>query len=483
MWWTLRFAMTICRKNRLTILTVTIIVMICGYALTLSTLFNISANATSIHSSPQSMAQQGSQESPASTAMQRQLTLVAVVDDQGDPPRLLDWLFQPAIEELKRRHPDLNITLDYRPIPYQNLHEQLSNAMTNQTGIDIVTVDYIWLGEFVEKGYLTDLTENVQEWGRQEEWYSSNWAGGVYNNQVYGIWTMADVRGIWYWKDMLAQAGVDPNSLRTWDGYISAAKKLNSVLLGQGIEGIHLTGAGHSPDAWYPYLWMQGGEIIKQKEGHPTRGIYWFPGFNDTEGIRALEFIKEQIDAGIEPQREHFWGKEFLDRKFAVMLEAMQHHVNSIGLNTTEQKEAFEQKVGFFPTFPVPNLNNSGSTLLGGWLLGVPQTSANKGLAWELITIILDPEIMTPFHAKYGGLPTQIPIGNGPYAQELDETIPYFDELISMLSIARARPNIPEYPQIEAHIREAINQVYNGTRQPEEALDEAAAKSAEALGW
>jgi multiple sugar transport system substrate-binding protein len=282
---------------------------------------------------------------------------------------------------------------------------------------------------------------------------------------------------------MLMQANVDPDSLRSWDGYISAASKLNSVLQGQGIQGVHLVGADHSPGLWYPYLWMQGGEIIKQKEGHPTKGVYWFPAFNGTEGVRALSFIKKQIDAGVEPQEEHFWGKEFLDRKFAVMLEALQHHVNSIGLNTTEEKEAFEETVGFFPTFPVPSLNNSGSTLLGGWLLGVPQTSTNKDLAWELITIILEPEIMAPFHVKYGWLPTQIPIGNGPYTQDLNETIPYFEELISTLSIARARPNIPEYPQIEEDILAAINQVYNGTKQPEEALDEAAAKSAEALGW
>jgi maltose-binding protein MalE len=72
---------------------------------------------------------------------------------------------------------------------------------------------------------------------------------------------------------------------------------------------------------------------------------------------------------------------------------------------------------------------------------------------------------------------------NGPYAQDLSNTIPYYDELISMLSIARARPNIPEYQQISEYILEAINEVYNGTKQPQEALDEAAAKSAEALGW
>jgi hypothetical protein len=77
--------------------------------------------------------QQESQQNPVSAAQRRQVTLVAVVDDQGEPPRLMEWLFRPALDELKSRHPDLNITLDYRPIPYQSLHQEFSNAMDNQS--------------------------------------------------------------------------------------------------------------------------------------------------------------------------------------------------------------------------------------------------------------------------------------------------------------------------------------------------------------
>jgi multiple sugar transport system substrate-binding protein len=47
---------------------------------------------------------------------------------------------------------------------------------------------------------------------------------------------------------------------------------------------------------------MLGGDILKQKNGHPTKGIYYYPAFNGTEGVRALSFIKAQIDAGIKPQ-------------------------------------------------------------------------------------------------------------------------------------------------------------------------------------
>jgi multiple sugar transport system substrate-binding protein len=419
---------------------------------------------------------------PVSIAAQkRQVTLTAILDDQGDPPRAMKMWFQPALEELRARHPDIDIKLDYRPVPYLNLRVQLLKAMVNQTPIDLIDVDQIWLGEFVQKGFLTDITNRTQSWGRESDWYPASWAAGLYNQKVYGINPYVDVRGMWYWKDLLNKAGVNPDSLGTWDGYIASAKKLNAILRPQGIEGVHLVGVNHSPDIeFYPYLWMQGGDLIKQKSGHPTKGTYWFPAYNSTKGVKALGFIKAQIDAGVKPQRQHFWGKEFLDRKFAVMLEALQNHVH---LNTTEQIQAFEQKVGFLPMFPVPNISHNSATLMGGEEFSIPKTSRNKDLAWELITTILQPKIMVPYHIKYGLLPTQISIGNGHYAPLLNQTIPYYHQLVSMLSIARTRPNIPEYPQIAEDIRQAIEQIYNGTKEPKQALDEAAAKSSKALGW
>src|SRR5918911_1328007 len=367
----------------------------------------------------------------------RQVTITTILDDEGDPPRALEMFYQPALQDLRARHPDLDIKLDYRPIPYLNLRAQFLKTMTNQTPVDIMTVDQLWLGEFVQKGFVTDITNRTYSWGRESEWYPANWASGIYNHKVYGILPYTDVRGLWYWKDLLNKSGVDPNSLKTWDGYIASAKKLNAALRPLGIEGIHLTGANHSPDLWYPYLWMLGGKIMKERDGHPTKGTYWFPAYNSSAGVIAMEFIKAQIDAGIKPQKQHFWGKEFLDRKFAVMLEALQHHVH---LNTTAQIQDFENKVGFLP-FPVPDESYHSSTLMGGWLFSIPVASKNKDLAWELVREVLEPKMIAPWLAKYGYLPTQIPIGQGPFSGILNQSIPYYSQLISMVSEAGSRPS------------------------------------------
>jgi hypothetical protein len=65
----------------------------------------------------------------------------------------------------------MDIQLDYWPIPCLKLHSLFLAAMCNQTHIDIMTVDRIALGQSIEKGFLTDLTDNTNNWGRQKEWY------------------------------------------------------------------------------------------------------------------------------------------------------------------------------------------------------------------------------------------------------------------------------------------------------------------------
>ena len=49
--------------------------------------------------------------------------------------------------------------------------------------------------------------------------------------------------------------------------------------------------------------------------------------------------------------------------------------------------------------------------------------------------------------------------------------------------IGHSIPSIHEYPQIADHIRQALDEVFYGLKQPKQALDDAAVKSAKVLGW
>jgi multiple sugar transport system substrate-binding protein len=55
--------------------------------------------------------------------------------------------------------------------------------------------------------------------------------------------------------------------------------------------------------------------------------------------------------------------------------------------------------------------------------------------------------------------------------------------MLSLIEFGRGRPTIPEYPSIAGDIRQAINEVQYGIKEPKQALDDAAVKSAKTLGW
>jgi multiple sugar transport system substrate-binding protein len=425
-------------------------------------------------------------ENVGGTEDDNEITITVLFNEIVTRPNAGKLLIDKALETL-RNETDSKINVNYIEFKSDNsTRDEITRLLSNQTPIDIITLDQIWLGEFAQKGLLTDLSNYTEkQWDRngQEEWYFQNWEGGKYQSGIYGIWAWTDVRGIWYWKDLLQKAGVDPNLLKTWDGYVEASKKLNHVLRPEGIEGTHLVGAAHSPDLWYPYLWMLGGEILQQKAGHPTKNVYWFPAFNSSEGVRAMEFIKLQVDSGIKPQKEHFWGNEFLDRKFAVMIEGSWMPTRALSKMHSISPQDFEERVGFLPMFPIPNEGNQTSTLMGGWELAIPTASHHKDLAWKLISLMLEPDNLAPWLVEHRLLPTQVTIGEGESRFNASYSYPYYDEMVSAIPFGGARPNIPEYPQIAHYINEALNEVYNGTMDPKEALDDAAAKSALILGW
>jgi multiple sugar transport system substrate-binding protein len=107
-------------------------------------------------------------------------------------------------------------------------------------------------------------------------------------------------------------------------------------------------------------------------------------------------------------------------------------------------------------------------------------------LAWELIEAILEPDTLGPWIQEYGYLPTQIPLGQGLILNQSASELPYYDTLISMIPFGNIRPSIPEYPIIAGHINEAIHRIYSSNATNSSIgtiLNEAALKSASALGW
>src|SRR5919198_79042 len=83
-----------------------------------------------------------------SSAQKQKIVLTAVLSDEGR----WDSLIAGAKQKLNQLHPDMNIQIQYQILPYEKIKPYLLKALANQTPIDVISLDQIWLGEFAGKG-------------------------------------------------------------------------------------------------------------------------------------------------------------------------------------------------------------------------------------------------------------------------------------------------------------------------------------------
>ena len=97
---------------------------------------------------------------------------------------------------------------------------------------------------------------------------------------------------------------------------------------------------------------------------------------------------------------------------------------------------------------------------MGGWEFGIHSTSPHKDLAWKLIMLMLERNILALWLVEQGFLPTQVAIGKAnPFPKH--QLIPLTkDEMISTIPFGGSIPSIPEYPEIAQYIREVLHAVY-----------------------
>jgi hypothetical protein len=60
-------------------------------------------------------------------------------------------LFQPAIQELRTRHPELDIKINYVRAPYNQTRAMMLSAFANQTPVDLISIDQTGLENLLKE--------------------------------------------------------------------------------------------------------------------------------------------------------------------------------------------------------------------------------------------------------------------------------------------------------------------------------------------
>ncbi|MBN9105543.1 MAG: extracellular solute-binding protein [Propionibacteriaceae bacterium] len=320
------------------------------------------------------------------------------------------WSWDVAATALKRlateyqsSHPDT--TIDVVDIGYDNAYDKISVGLQAGSGLpDLVTIETDHAS-----GYLSQFPQGFVKLDsvigdKKADFDPSKWAAATgTDGGIYMVpWDSGTV-ALYYRSDYLKAAGVDPNSLTTWDALIAAGERIKAT------TGHTLMSIDVSSGATFGMLMQQQGAWIFDAQGNVS--------VNSPQAVQALTVLKTIHDKGLLKNVKGWDGRVSSTKAgdSAVHPEA----VWWIGTLESEMKELS----GKFGVVPLPAFGDSARTAAnGGSNLAVPAQAKNPTLAADFAAWVLaDAKNQASMMEKEGLFPAYLPALTEPIFNQPDK--------------------------------------------------------------
>jgi ABC-type glycerol-3-phosphate transport system substrate-binding protein len=294
----------------------------------------------------------------------------------------------------------------------------------------------------------------------------------TYDGMTYVLPSEGDTAWLWYRKDLFEAAGLTPPE--TWDEFYAAAQKLNDPA-----NGVYGAVIGAKPDeAWWDfmyYLFGQGGELL-----NPDNTV----AINNEAGVKALTFYSNLLKEGLVPPDVSTYGYvEILESlskgKAAMGIEWMAAAQDLLSCDKSLCDANGNPLLGYIIPPGVKQDDGSIKRHTGGsqWGWAIPACSENQQEAYKFIEWLTSP-VGAKFWALNGGIPGNIKALSDP---EVVAQVPQFELLAEVMPYRSIFPTLTVSPEMLPIVNEGIVAAVTGTKDPQAAADEMAAKLTEIL--
>ena len=369
----------------------------------------------------------------------------------------------PLPEIFQKEYP--NIKVNYEILDWDTALEKLNVVITGGTPPDVVTVDMTWLPKFAALGAFTDLKPlsggklNGQSF---DQVYTKGALDAMtYQDQIVTVMYDFDVYALYYRSDLFEQKGLQ--APKTWDDFLQAGKKL-----AEGEKYLY----EFDPDTFHGSQWIyeNGGSLLSDD----LKTVV----FNSPEAVQAIQFysdlLKEKVAINwTTDQGERIQGIK--DGRIAMFSDGPYY----MGLMKSGAPEmAGQWKVALHPYSKAPG------SYLGGTGLVIPDGSQNKEAAWKFIEFAMRPENQIGVYKFAGAAPATIAALESP---EVNVEDPYFGGqkafavFLETMKTAQSFPYVRQWTDVDGFFTVAMQEISLGQKDVQQALDDAAANSMDAL--
>ncbi|QKS72416.1 extracellular solute-binding protein [Paenalkalicoccus suaedae] len=312
-----------------------------------------------------------------------------------------------AVEGFQEQYPDVNVTVEDigRLDLYDRLTVGLASGGSGLPDITLVETDRLdnYISEFPE-GFM-----NLTERGFDE--YESAFAPSKVNTMKNGDgdfvaapWDIGPA-GVFYYIPHFEAAGVEPESIETWDDFMEAGVAIEEATGSQMVPGDIA-----ADDALFRMMLNQLGTYYFDDEGNIN--------LTSDEAVMALTKIKEMHDAGLVANVSGWDG---------TVTATVNNQVATVPFGVWYSGTIMDQapdQSGDWGVFPLPAFEEGGNRYanLGGSDLAVINSTDNPDAAYaflEYFTTTVEPQIAAL--DEYGIFPSLLETYEDPFFSEEDE--------------------------------------------------------------
>jgi multiple sugar transport system substrate-binding protein len=310
------------------------------------------------------------------------------------------------------------LTVELTPVLDSQYVTKLATAIRGRNVPDIVDIDDINSMPFIYRDALTDLTPLIQALPYRSEISPGHLRLATRDGRNYAVPFLADNSALFYNRELLARAGVDPGSLTSLTGYLDAARKVRR--LGADVYGWSI--AGNSPGVLgfvvQPHIWAADARTVVGEVGAQRGDVV------RNEALRrTLEFYRTMWREDLMPSANFAdaaaaWGSEFRAGQVGLF-------PSNYAVAVLSAEEPMRSRTG---VALLAGPDGGAAFFDGGDNFAIPRGAENASGAWEFAKFALEPAQQSVLPTG-GYTPVRADVATAAFRRTFPEAVAPLDHL------------------------------------------------------
>ncbi|WP_438495398.1 extracellular solute-binding protein [Paenibacillus sp. IHBB 3054] len=392
----------------------------------------------------------------------------------GSEDTLTKYFKSGLIEKFESENPDIKINIAPVLASEGDYTSKIVLQMKSpDTAPDIVAEDTSVIKSDAAAGYLEPLDTQVAGWSDWQDKFIQNLKAGVTgeDGKIYGVPATSDTRGIWYNKELLAEAGIAvPFKPASWEEVLDAARIIKDKL--PGVTPLNMivgksSGEGVTMQTLEMLLYGTNDTLYNndtKKWVVSSTGL--LDSFKFIDQVFNVDKTGPTMQVALNGQAGSIAFQQLFPQGKLAMAVDGSWAGSTWFENGAAPIENVADKMGFAP-FPTQNGQEPGAiTMSGGWAWSIPAQAQNKEAAWKFVEFLMNQENATARVVAEGNLsPRSDSVEVEGYT---DRT--FTAEAQALLNVAQFRPANDQYATVSAQLQSIVESVASGKLTPEDAV-------------